>query len=265
MQLHELQKAFGAALLTRNESAIAPLVQADGIEVAQRLSVYRVNVFGAIGGALKETFPAVLALVGDAFFEQMAAHFIQHQPPRAACLLWYGGDFPDFIATYAAAASLPYLADVARFEWAWHHAQYAEVEAPLDPAWLDAQEEEALEGLVLHLRQGVALVSSVYPVEAIWRYARNPDHEAIPEVAAQQRQHWLVWRPQREAQVKPLDASTYAALRLLEAGATLDALVAADAQQKPETEGAELLAMLFEFLLVRDPRHSNAHAQGVLP
>ena len=44
--------------------------------------------------------------------------FVEVQPPRQACLTGYGAGLPDFLRAHAAVAALPYLADVARLDFA---------------------------------------------------------------------------------------------------------------------------------------------------
>jgi len=46
---------------------------------------------------------------------------------RAAALAEYGDGFADFLAGFAPAQSLPYLADVARLEWAINAAYHAPI------------------------------------------------------------------------------------------------------------------------------------------
>src|SRR3546814_15715469 len=58
----------------------------------------------------------------------MARVFAAATPPSSPVLLHYGVEFPDFIASFPPAESLPYLADVARIERAATEA-YHECEA----------------------------------------------------------------------------------------------------------------------------------------
>src|SRR6202000_1958685 len=68
--------------------------------------------------ALRLSCPTVDALVGEAFFDQAAQAFVQDHPPASAWLTGYGASFADFLDAYEPARDLPYLADVARFDFA---------------------------------------------------------------------------------------------------------------------------------------------------
>ena len=61
----------------------------------------------------------------------MARAHVEDEPPRSAVLMRYGASFPAFVAHFPPAASVPYLADMASLEWAWHVAYHAEDAAPL--------------------------------------------------------------------------------------------------------------------------------------
>ena len=80
--------------------------------------MHRNTVFGALAQALALTYPTVAALAGEAFFDRAAAAFATEAPPSEARLSAYGGQFPDFLATWPPAAELPCLGDVARFDLA---------------------------------------------------------------------------------------------------------------------------------------------------
>ncbi|WP_232845695.1 HvfC/BufC family peptide modification chaperone [Aurantimonas marina] len=61
--------------------------------------------------ALGKRFPGPRQLVGDDFFRGMAPEFVQAVKPGSPVLLEYGGEFPAFVASFAPADTVPYLAD----------------------------------------------------------------------------------------------------------------------------------------------------------
>ena len=111
--LDALQADFAAKLLDPAPDA-APAGFSDA--AARRFRVYRNNVRVALVEALAAAYPAVLSLVGTAFFERMALVYASDRPATERTLNLYGGAFADFIAGFAPARELPYLADVARLE-----------------------------------------------------------------------------------------------------------------------------------------------------
>src|SRR4051812_29625274 len=126
--LHETQTAFSRALLTQDCADLAPFI----IEgAAERLNIYRNTYKMALTNALRLCYPAVHRLVGEEFFAAVAQDFIAASPPCSASLDEYGAAFPDFLARIPSAAALPYLADVARLDWAVHRALHAADADPL--------------------------------------------------------------------------------------------------------------------------------------
>ena len=114
--LSDVQAEFAAAL---RDPAVAPppdVVGPDGGPAPRRFAVYRNNVLGALGTAMAGAFPAVRRMVGEDFFRVMARTYVLEIPPTSPVLLDYGKTFPEFIAGFEPAASLPYLPDVARLE-----------------------------------------------------------------------------------------------------------------------------------------------------
>ena len=94
--------------------------------------------------------------------------------------------FPDFIAGFAPARELPYLADVARLERAVLEARHAADAAALDPAALTAL-GPGLASARLKPHPATRLVRSEYPIADIWRANTGdtpPEGELVVEAGA---------------------------------------------------------------------------------
>src|SRR5437870_2320134 len=131
--LRELQAGVRAALLADDERGVAPDVVDDGLSASARLAVYRHHVFTSLTEALEATYPVVCRLVDRRFFGWVADQYVRVRPPAGPCLFEYGADFPEFVAAFPACAHLPWLADVARLEWAMNAALHAPDAPALEP------------------------------------------------------------------------------------------------------------------------------------
>ena len=131
--LLDLQRAFAASMLHEEDDAVCGAVVDDGFAAAERLRIYRNTCRSTLIEALRMTYPAVERLVGRDFFDRAAARYAGTHPPQSGYLNEYGGEFPEFLAAFAPASELPYLADVARFEWALGVAANAADAPVLDP------------------------------------------------------------------------------------------------------------------------------------
>lgn len=192
-------------------------------------------------GALEERFPVVLRLVGPAFFRGMAQRYVELEPPRSPILFRYGATFPGFIESFPPAASLPYLADVARLEFARGIAYHAANASPLTARAFADLDEDALAATTVRLHPSVTLMSSRFPIVSIWEA-----HQGGPDVApiGWEAEAALVARPHLEVETRKLPPGGYVFLRELANGSTLLTALAAGAAQATEFDPAANLALL---------------------
>ena len=144
----------------------------DGERFTRGLAAYQANAGALAERALGAAFPTVAQLVGEASFAALARTFWHRAPPERGDVATWGAALADFIAGDAQLADEPYLADVARLDWAVHLAGSA-ADDDQAPSGLDALATHPPEQLRLRLRAGSALVASAHPVVAIWQAHRS--------------------------------------------------------------------------------------------
>ncbi len=169
------QTAFRAALLAPDLPVPQGLSDGAGRPAGQRYDVYRNNVAVSLREALRTGFPALLNLLGQENFDNVAREFLRQCPPSSPLMMHYGAEFPEFLAGVEQLASLPYLPDVARIELAVRHSYHAADADPIDPAALAALDEPALMATRLRLAPSVQVLASPWPVLSIWQFATTPD------------------------------------------------------------------------------------------
>ncbi|NBF06335.1 DUF2063 domain-containing protein [Pseudomonas sp. Fl5BN2] len=204
------QAQFAKALLSADPSCPPGLCSSNGADPASRFAVYRNNVQGSLINALAESYPVVMQLVGEDFFNAMARLYVQDFAPRSPLLNDYGQDFGDFIQGFAAAAALPYLADVARLERLRVEAYHAADAQPLEPARLLAamSQPESLGQSRLQLHPSLRTLHSSYAVVNLW--AAHQGDGQWPQFNLQQSQYVLVLRNALEVEVIAVDAGCMA-------------------------------------------------------
>jgi hypothetical protein len=171
--------------------------------------------------ALAAAYPTVQQLVGDESFAQLARAVWQRFPPQRGDLAQFGAALPAWIELDPQLASEPYLADVARVDWAVHTIeQAADIEQP--PAGLERLGDTDPSRLRVKLRSGLALVASRWPVATIWHAHRRDDEDRFDAVraafAAQAQETALIARHGWRADVEALDAPTAAFITALQRG-----------------------------------------------
>jgi len=180
--LRDLQRAMRASLVGSDVGAAGCHVVADGLAPERRLSVYRNTFDSTLANALRIAYPVVHKLVGAEFFDGAARLFAREHPPRTSCLDLYGADFADFLAGFAPAASLPYLPDVARLEWAINCALHAPDTRPLDASRLATVDPGLHERLRFIVDPSVSLLVVEHPADAIWRAVLDGDDAALAAI-----------------------------------------------------------------------------------
>ena len=257
--LLELQGAVARSLVARDDGDIAPHVVADGIAVAARLAVYRNTMIGGLTTALRLAYPAIHRLVGAAFFESAAQIFAAARPPTSACLDDYHPAFADFLADFAPAATLPYLAGVARLDWAASRALHAPDAPVLDPlalAALDARDHSRLR-FVPH--PSVSTIRADHPVDDIWRAVLTQDDAAMAAIDPGAGPVRLLVRRRNEVPVVArLAEPAWRVTAALCAGRSLpDALDDADGIDTPALLASLLTDGVFTAILLDDQRSSS--------
>lgn len=200
MQSHrDLIAAFhdGLASGLRPMGAIA-----DPGEIDRRFGVYRNNVTLGLTAALAARFPVVKALVGDEFFRATAKLFIDRHKPKTPILMLWGDAFPGFLRGFPPAAGLPYLADVARLEFARGLAYHA---ADVAPASVEALSRAAAwaEKARLALHPSVQLLRARHAMVTIWQAHQTGSSQGV--IDPMQAEIALVLRNRRlDVEVWPL-------------------------------------------------------------
>ena len=142
---------------------IAPYAQGTW---ARGLKAYQNNGHALAQRSLQAAYPVLAQLLGEESFEALACALWHAQPPQRGDMALWGEALPAFVAASAQLVDEPYLADVARVEWALHRAATAaDAEPELTTLTLLTVHEPAQ--LALRLAPGTAVIDSFYPVASI--------------------------------------------------------------------------------------------------
>lgn len=189
--LLELQRAVRRDLLGLADGDSSGYVVPNGLASQSRLAIYRNTANSTLLTALRLTYPAVQALVGFEFFEGAARLFIEQCPPSSALLDSYGKSFPEFLAQMPQAASLAYLPDTARLEWAVNEALHALDAKPLDLQRLEQLDETDMQAVRFVPNPAARVLESCFPVDAIWHAVLTRDDCALADINLAANPVWL--------------------------------------------------------------------------
>ena len=199
----------------------------DGAAFTRGLQAYQANAGALAERALAAAFPTLQELLSEDSFAHLARAFWRHAPPACGELGTWGEELAAFVAAAPDLADEPYLADVARLEWAVHQAQ-ATADAELDGDSLALLANSEPDQLWLRPRPGTQVLVSAHPVVSIWQAHRQtplPGEDRFAAVrdafAAELAQTALIWRDGWQVQVVALDPADARLTQALRAGLSL--------------------------------------------
>jgi len=227
--LKSIQNEVAASLFDSDHAAdftrVSTFIKGGKLSCEQRIEIYRRNVSSTLTGALRDLFPVTEKIVGAPFFSRLAEQFVCATPSVSGDLNMFGREWPDFLRSQAGAINLPYLADVATLEWAWHQAFHASDCVAFDLARLAEVPAEQHATLRFHLHPSVMLIESAHPIVRIWQVNQR-------EYAGDMQLDWtspgdlaLVSRDYLTVNVTSLSRASFYFLRALNDGETLEAAV----------------------------------------
>ena len=221
MQLNDVQSRFKTMVLGQHEDVptdaeFNDLFNPYHINLETRLHVYRNSVLEKLTGVLALTYPTVQELVGEEFFFQVARLYVRQNPPAQGCVNLYGETFPEFLASLKETKTLPYLHDVARYDWLFNAAYYADDDSALDPLELQNLNANDFPNLKLSLRISAHLIESGYPLTRIREFCGN-DNKAPDETLNldSTTQRLLVFRPDLKVKVVEMNELEFKLLKAL--------------------------------------------------
>ena len=190
-----------AALLSLTQ----PLSDRPSHSLDEGFDAYARNMRGGAARALAAALPTVVQLLGEAWFEHCATAYWQAEPPAQGVWSAWGAGFASWFTRtnpQDAAAQYPYMADIARLDWAMHCAELA-ADLPADASTWVLLSSEAPEQIGIGFCPSTAVIQSAYPIHAIWARHQSKEHQdqdAAARVAAGKPESVIIWRQGWRAQ-----------------------------------------------------------------
>lgn len=228
MKLGTLQQQLVAALEPQAAAPESPaaIIAAKGGEL-DGFDVYRRNVHGTLRRTLAATYPACERILGERCFAALARNFAATHPSSNPDLNVYGEGFADFLQPYTVGehilAELPYLPDLARLEWLWQRAGYAEPAPQFDRSAFAQALQTRPEKLRLLLAPGMALLQSAYPVVELRALNLRPN-AALEVEGLDAPVQWCICATARGPAIHTVDWLTYELLSACDRGVSLACL-----------------------------------------
>lgn len=231
MTLADLQQQLMTCFHSSQLESCEPLLIGNYDKQA-RLSVYSKNISGGRIKALTGAFPVCYQILGEECFNAIAAEYVNENPSKARDLNVYGESFPltleRVISQYKEFTELPYLAELARLEWAYHRAYYT------DGHWPIMRDGDSLnEQPKIHINQSLTLITSSFPLDKIWQ---NNREEQGAQIIESDKEHYcfLIYRKRFWPEVHEISSDEYAFIDFCMPGLALESLVESLGEQVAE-------------------------------
>ncbi|MGE0096975.1 MAG: putative DNA-binding domain-containing protein [Hydrogenophaga sp.] len=181
------------------------------------LSAYRSHGHALAERALRSAYPVLAEFIGAENFAPLAHRLWHEHPPRCGDMSRWGEALPQLLDSLDAMLHEPCLSDIARVEWALHHAASA-ADAFLDAPSFERLTQEDPQHLGLQLAPGAAVIASRWPVVSVIQ-AHREHAPSLAEAGQRLRdgvaECALVWRHDlrpRLSACTPVEAAWYRAL-----------------------------------------------------
>jgi hypothetical protein len=191
------------------------------LSAVDRLEIYANMYFFRLRDCLAEDFRAVHAVVGPTHFHNLITDYVLAYPSTHPSLRFAGRHLPPMLATHGLSDRWPFLADLARLEWAMLDAFDAADVRVLQESDLERVPAEEWPALRLSLVSSAQLLSLDWPVHEAWRCV---DRDEPPITPARAPTTLLVWRRGFRVLHRTVSPIERVALDQVRAGAPFGAL-----------------------------------------
>ncbi|WP_037310171.1 DNA-binding domain-containing protein [Ruegeria halocynthiae] len=235
------QTTFHEALLDPSAAIPDGLLDAKAQPAGRRFSVYRNNVAVSLTEAMHQAFPVITKLLGTKNMDGLAGIFLRKHPPLSPLMMFYGEEFPEFLAGMEQLSHLGYLPDIARLELALRRSYHAADSQPVSENALAVSPEDVMRAQ-LGFAPAMQVLRSDWPIYSIWRFNTEEDAPK-PEPDGQD---VLITRPDYDPHphLLPLGGADWIAR--LQSGQTIGDAYENTAADFPEFDLGATLALLLQ-------------------
>ncbi len=222
--LADAQSTLAAALFEwpSNDATTRLLPLLQGLP-ARGLQAYQSNGHAGALRAMLAAYPVISQLLGEESFSNLSLALWHAEAPTCGDMGQWGDALPAFLEASGQLQDEPYLADVARVEWALHRCRTAR-DVNLDTGSLAMLTTQDPDRLTLDLAPGTAALTSRWPIASLMS-AHRGGPPTLQEVGALFRalvsQDVVVWRDRFMPRCREAMAGELLLLESLAAGHSL--------------------------------------------
>jgi len=221
------------------------------LSARDRLGIYANAYFYRLLDIFKEDFPCTYKVLGDVNFHNLITSYLIEYPPSEPSVLYAGRHLPHYLKTIsgparAAAAHVPFLADLARLERACIEVFHGPDAEALEQMSLRGLTSESWPLLRLRLHPAAQIFDIEWRIDVLMAAIKEGQHWEPPERASAT---ILVWRKHWQVHYRALEPGERAALKTAAGGADFASICAALASELEAAASMTDLAAIINRML----------------
>lgn len=243
MPLAELERLFQAGLTSGAQDILGQVRGNGRADAATMFGVYEHAYWARLIESLGIDFPGLKAFMGHPAFATLIRRYIARHPSTNPSIRWAGIRLPDFLSAEAPYRADPWLADMARFDWALAYAFDAADAPAIGLPVLAALPPESWATLTLKMHPSLDAFPATTAVDEV-RPLVLADASASFDRKARRDGGIMVWRVGLDVKFRAIDRLEFQALDLMRCGLSFGELCAWLEERVPP-ENAALNAAQF--------------------
>ena len=220
--LESWQTHFFGYLLGLEQNFLTQALPMKGLSTQQCVEIYKRGYQARLVESLGDTFSATWWVIGDDDYFKIAGDFVGHIPSRSCDLSDYGKEFPEYLKNIPISSEIPFVPDLARFEWNFKTLFHSK-DMARDKNILSQLSENP--NLKLRLLPSVTLWRSNYSIYEIWK-RRESNISSLNEVEIGKPENILCQKVEGKVHMNYLEESEFKMLMQFESPRSIDEAVA---------------------------------------
>jgi hypothetical protein len=213
--LARVQGEFQEYLLRGSRAIEARVIGSERVPIEIRLGIYAGAYGSRLVDALRSNYPALAELLGEDDFQALGSRYVGSHDSAHFSIRYYGEALAEFLATDAAYAEVPLLAELARWEWALTEVFDAADAEPVGPQTLATLAPDDWAALRFLCHPSVRRLALSWNAPQLWKSLTAGGERPALQVLAEPLE-WLVWRRDLQTwfrSLEPTEARAFDALR----------------------------------------------------
>ncbi len=222
--------------LLRGSGAInAHVVGTQRVPAEVRLAIYSNAYASRLIESLKANYPAIAKLLGERDFQELATEYVAAHDSRFFSIRYYGHALAHFLCSDARYRPVPFLADLARWEWTMNDVFDSADAEPLEVKALAHKSPGDWASMRFTFHPSVRTLALHWNAPQVWKALVNGG-ERPRATLARDATTWLLWRCDLRELLRPLSKAEEHALVAARAGEPFGEVCAALCEHVREDE-----------------------------